>query len=90
MKKIIITLALAIICIQTKAQSTYPNTIAYVSPKKDTLMLPNDDFGKLVASTWIDTPIKSRPVILLVTEDTIKQKNEELYLKRKKKPLIKK
>jgi hypothetical protein len=90
MKKIIITLSLAILCIQMNAQSTYPNTIAYVSPKKDTLMLPNDDFGKLVASTWIDTPIKSRPVILLVTEDTIKRKNEELYLKKEKKPSIKK
>ena len=90
MKKIIITLSLAIITIQMNAQSTYPNTIAYVSPKKDTLMLPNDDFGKLVASTWIDTPIKSRPIILLVTEDTIKRKNEELYLKREKKPSTKK
>jgi hypothetical protein len=90
MKKTITLFALAIICIQMNAQSTYPNSIAYVSPKKDTLMLPNDEVGKLVASTWIDTPIKSRPVILLVTEDTIKRKNEELYLKRKKKPSIKK
>ena len=49
-----------------------------------------DDFGKVIASVWNDTAPKFRPVILLVTEDIIKRKNKELYLKRKKNPSIKK
>lgn len=40
-------------------------------------MLPNTDLGKLIASTWKDTPSKEKkPTIIFADEQTIKAKND--------------
>ena len=90
MKKLLVTISLAFICLQfTNAQST-KEKISYVSPQKDTLLLPDNDLGKLIASTWVDTPTTPKPIILFSDEDTIKRKNDVLFDVRKKNKLIKK
>lgn len=38
-------------------------------------MLPNNELGKLIASTWKDTPSKEKkPIIVFADESTINQK----------------
>jgi hypothetical protein len=78
MKRILLTLTLAFVCIQYNQAQTTSVKISYVSPQKDTLILPDDDLGKLIASTWVDRPVGKTPVIILTDEDTIKRKNEWL------------
>lgn len=47
-------------------------------------MLPNNDLGKLIASTWKDTPSKEKkPTIIFADESTIKAKNEYVFDRRK-------
>lgn len=47
-------------------------------------MLPNTDLGKLIASTWKDTPSKEKkPIIVFADEQTIKTKNEYAVDRRK-------
>ncbi len=53
--------------------------ISYVSLNKDTLILPNDDLGKLIASTWVCGRIRKAPIIILTNEAIIKRKNEILF-----------
>lgn len=88
MKKLLLIITLGLLCVQYNQAQT--NKISYVSPKKDTLILPDNDFGKLIASTWVNVPNKAKPVILFTDEDTIKRKNEMLFDNRKKRPSIKK
>jgi len=78
MKQILLTLTLAFVCIQYNQAQTTGNKISYVSIHKDTLILPDDELGKLIASTWVDRPLSKKPVIILTDEDTIKRKNEWL------------
>lgn len=83
MKQLLLTITLFLFCIQfSTAQKT--QKIAYVSPKKDTLMLPNNELGMLILDTWYCNPIVPQPVIILTDEDTIKVMNV-LYENRKKK-----
>lgn len=89
MKKLILSISLAFICLQfTNAQSTREK-ISYVSPKKDTLILPNDNIGELIASTWDDVKTK-KPVIIFTDMNTIKRKNELLFANREEKKQPKK
>lgn len=91
MKKTLLTFLLAFfVCLFNTNAQTPNETIAYVSPQKDTLLLPNDNLGKLIASTWLSTPITQSPIILFSDEDIIKHKNEMLFNTRNKKKLIKK
>lgn len=53
------------------------SNISYVSPMKDTLMLPNDDIGHIIKEVWATTTnFFFKPVILLVDEETIKKRNK--------------
>ena len=50
--------------------------VSYISPKKDTLILPKNQVGVLIAETWDKTPIKEkRPVIIFADENTINRLN---------------
>lgn len=75
MKKSIITLT--IVCLSLFINAQTDKKVSYVSDNKDTLMLPNTDLGKLIASTWKDTPSKEKkPTIIFADEQTIKAKND--------------
>lgn len=74
--KITLTLIAMVICITTTAQSN--QKISYVSPKRDTLMLPNDKFGKLIAKTWDNE--EKKPIIVFVDQSVIDKKNAKLKL----------
>ena len=83
MKKSIITLTLVCLSLFINAQSNNTH-VSYISTNKDTLMLPNTDLGKLIASTWKDTPSKEKkPIIVFADEQTIKTKNEYAVDRRK-------
>jgi len=82
MKKSIITLT--IVCLSLFINAQTDKKVSYVSDNKDTLMLPNTDLGKLIASTWKDTPSKEKkPIIVFADEQTIKTKNEYAVDRRK-------
>ena len=75
MKKSILTLTLICLSLFINAQSDAK--VSYVSKQKDTLMLPNNDLGRLIASTWKDTPSKEKkPTIVFADESVIKRKND--------------
>jgi hypothetical protein len=75
MKKLL-TLILMAICIASTAQSD--EKLSYVSPKKDTLMLLNDSFGKLIAKAWDGE--KKKPIIVFADQSVIDNKNARLQL----------
>lgn len=81
MKKLFILFA---VLIATSAMAQEPSRITYVSPSKDTLMLPKNTLGILIAKCWDNTSEK-KPVILFVDEYTIKQRNEWLNKRTKRK-----
>ena len=80
MKTILLTLALAFITCQYSTAQV--KQITYVSLKKDTLILPNNDLGKEIHSTWESIPKKERPVILFDTEARIQRRNKQLYVQK--------
>jgi len=50
--------------------------VSYISPKKDTLILPKNQVGVLIAEAWDKKPIKEkRPVIIFADENTINKLN---------------
>lgn len=74
--KIILTLIALAFCLGSNAQSN--QKVSYVSPKKDTLILPKDDLGKLIAQTWDNT--KKKPTIIFADQSVIDNKNNRLQL----------
>ena len=52
------------------------NRITYVSPNKDTLLLPDDEIGRVILKVW-ENPQYSikKPLIVIVPVEIIKQKN---------------
>jgi hypothetical protein len=74
--KTILTLIVLTICLGATAQSN--QKVSYVSPKKDTLMLPKDNFGKLIAQTW--DGVKKKPIIIFADQSVIDNKNARLQL----------
>jgi len=50
--------------------------ISYVSPNKDTLMLPNNEIGDIILKVWEDQMYSNtRPFIVMVPESIIRSKN---------------
>jgi hypothetical protein len=83
MKKTIITLTLICLSLFINAQSDA--NVSYISKDKDTLMLPNNQLGKLIASTWKDTPSKEKkPIIVFADEKTIRQRKQQAIASRDK------
>ncbi len=70
--------------IATSVMAQEPNRVSYISPSKDTLMLPKDTLGTLIAKCWDNTSEK-KPVILFVDVYTIRQRNEWLNKRTKRK-----
>lgn len=81
MKKLFILFA---ILIATSAMAQEPSRISYISLKKDTLILPKDTIGTLIFKSW-DNITAKRPIILFADEYTIKQRNEWLNKRTKRK-----
>ncbi len=75
MKKLLTIIFMAI-CIVATAQSD--EKISYVSPNKDTLMLLNDSFGKLIAKAWDGE--KKKPIIVFADQSVIDNENARLQL----------
>jgi hypothetical protein len=73
MKKLF-TLIAMVICITATAQ--IDQKVSYVSFKKDTLILPNDKVGKLIAQTWDNQ--KKKPIIIFADQSIIDKKNAKL------------
>jgi hypothetical protein len=73
MKKLV-TLIAMVICITATAQTD--QKVSYVSPKKDTLILPNDNIGELIAQTWDNQ--KKKPIIIFADQSVINKKNSTL------------
>jgi len=84
MKQLLLTITLAFLCIQYNQAQTTTERISYVSPKQDTLILPDNELGKLIAQTWVKPKkLTPTPVILFTDEETIKFKNEVLFANRR-------
>lgn len=77
--KQILTLILFISYQLSIAQTTEEN-IGYVSPAKDTLMLPNGEIGLIIKDVWTKPTIYKQPVIIIVDEKTIKLMNKRYEL----------
>jgi hypothetical protein len=61
--------------------------VSYVSLKRDTLILPDDNLGRLIHATWKDVPKSKQPVIIFADAVTIKKKNENFLVAFRKKPI---
>jgi len=60
--------------------------ITYISHKRDTLILPDNDLGKHIYKAWEYAPkSEKRPIIQFATEKKIKSLNQKLYTSRQKK-----
>jgi hypothetical protein len=81
MKKILILIAMTI-TISVMAQE--PSRISYISLKKDTLILPKDTLGFLISRCWIGINT-NKPTILFDNKYSIKQRNEWLNTRTKRK-----
>ena len=78
MKQTLLIILLAI-CQISMAQTT-EESISYVSPTKDTLMLPNDEIGVIIKDVWTKPTIYKQPVIIITDEKTIKLMNKRYEL----------
>lgn len=74
MKKLFLSITLIIIFSQVMAQDINQK-ISYVSPNRDTLMLPDNIHGHLIKSTWAEVKKRKRPVIIIASEEDIAQMN---------------
>jgi hypothetical protein len=84
MKKILIIISLltAKEIIAQDTLYTHFIEISYISPNKDTLILPNDSFGKMLRTTWNDIQESERPVIILESEEEIRSRNQAIKTRR--------
>ena len=74
MKNLFLAITAIIFSSQVMAQDVNKK-ISYVSPNRDTLMLPNNTSGHMVKSMWNDVKKKKRPVIIMTSEEVIAQMN---------------
>jgi hypothetical protein len=74
MKNLFLAITAIIFSSQVMAQDVNKK-ISYVSPNRDTLMLPNNTSGHMVKSMWNDVKKKKRPVIIITSEEVIAQMN---------------
>lgn len=74
MKKLFLAITAIILFSQVMAQDVNKK-ISYVSPGRDTLMLPNNTSGRMVKSMWNDVKKRKRPVIIMTSEEVIAQMN---------------
>jgi hypothetical protein len=74
MKNLFLAITAIIFSSQVMAQDVNKK-ISYVSPGRDTLMLPNNTSGHMVKSMWNDVKKKKRPVIIMTSEEVIAQMN---------------
>lgn len=72
MKKLL--LLTSILCVFTAVSQTEKD-VSYVSPNKDTLILPNDDIGYMISDSWKDTVKSQQPKILFATPSAISVMN---------------
>jgi hypothetical protein len=76
MKNLFLAITAIIISSQVMAQDANKK-ISYVSPNRDTLMLPNNTSGHMVKSMWNDVKKRKRPVIIMTSEEVIAQMNSK-------------
>jgi len=74
MKKLLLAITAIILSSQVMAQSAHKR-ISYVSPSRDTLMLPNNTEGHMVKNMWADVKKRKKPVIIMTSEEVIAQMN---------------
>jgi hypothetical protein len=74
MKKLFLAITAIILFSQVMAQSAHKR-ISYVSPSRDTLMLPNNTEGHMVKNMWADVKKRKKPVIIMTSEEVIAQMN---------------
>ncbi len=83
MKKTILILSL--LSAQFLKAQNIKESVSYISPLKDTLMLPNNDLGQIIRDVWISKPINNTPIIILVSESKIARMKEINYYSNKNK-----
>lgn len=74
MKKLFLAITAIIISSQAMAQDVNKK-ISYISPNRDTLMLPDNTSGHMIKSMWADVKKKKRPIIIMTSEEVIAQMN---------------
>jgi hypothetical protein len=77
-KTLLILTTILCVCVAS-AQDKELTHVSYISPNKDTLMLPNDVVGALINETWFDTLESERPKIVFASPLTIAMLNRRLY-----------
>ncbi len=69
--KNILTIILILLSFGVFSQSN----VSYVSTNKDTLILVNDDLGKLIAQTWTEYSDIKKPKIIFASAQYITMRN---------------
>jgi len=85
MKKSILSILLVIYAHTVNSQSI--NTrISYISINKDTLMLPDNEIGRIILKVWEDQKFSiTKPLIVMVPEKLIRTKNYYYLINEEKK-----
>ena len=85
MKKSILSILLVIYSHTVNSQSI--NTrISYISINKDTLMLPDNEIGRIILKVWEDQKFSiTKPLIVMVPEKLIRTKNYYYLINKEKK-----
>ena len=85
MKKSILSILLVIYAHTVNSQSI--NTrISYISINKDTLMLPDNEIGRIILKVWEDQKFSiTKPLIVMVPEKLIRTKNYYYLINKEKK-----
>ena len=71
MKNLILTIFILV----TTISFSQDKKISYISCGKDTLLLPNNELGMRIFTSWFVINASERPVILLASEDLIGDMN---------------
>ena len=87
--KQLLTILTLILCQVTLAQDALRPRITYISPKRDTLIIPDNELGKHIFGAWSNIPKHEQPVIKFASEKEINIRNTKLYSDRKRKVKMK-
>jgi hypothetical protein len=67
---------------QDEISSDLTQRVSFISKNRDTLILPNDEFGQLIYQSWDRVTTENKPKILFATVGYINAKNQFYYGKK--------
>ena len=84
MKTLLSLILLLSLTFTVQAQTTSSDSsISYISPMKDTLLLPDDEVGRCIYTIWLnDREFKQKPIVLITSAEFIQTRRKQ-YLANK-------